>query len=581
MRWSAGCRCRAGSPSRLLLPFGANLQRGCNRIASALLALGTPLLAPCIAHADTLIDNVDGFTLDSAGRVERLSGIVVGNDGRIVQILHPGDRRTRTDYLVDGKGRVLMPGLIDSHVELMPLGFAALTLDLTPAKSLAEAQARIAAYAAAHPDRAWILGRGWDASAWGLDHGPGAADLDAAVADRPVWLISANGHAGWANSAALAAAGITAATKDPTGGRIERIMPGGKPSGILLEAAQALIGKAVPPPRPEDRDLALVVAQDLLVRRGITTVADMGTTIEDWQAYRRAGDQGGLRIRIMAYAAGTEAMSLIGGPGPSPWLYDDRLRLNGVALTLDGSLTVRGAWLKAGYADRPGAGGLPRLGETQLRNLLSRAAIDRFQVALEANGDAAVAAALDALGELAPTYKGERRWRIEGAGVIAAADVARLAPLGAIASLRPAGLAPALAEARLGTDRADDAFRWNSLAAAGVTLAFGSGAPQAVPDPWAGWSSATTRQDGAGLPFGGWHASERLTREAALAGYTIGAAFAGFAEGRFGRIAVGQRADFLLVDRDPLLAGASELRAIRLLETWIGGRKVWAAATAP
>ena len=543
-----------------------------------MLALAAALLAPDMALADTLVDNVEGFTLDRDGKVERLTGLVIGGDGRIVQVLHSGERRPgRTDYLVDGKGRVLMPGLIDSHVELIPLGFAALTLDLSPARSLAEAQGRIAAYAAAHPDRAWIIGRGWDAAVWGLGRSPTAADLDAAVSDRPVWLVSADGHAGWANSAALAAAGITAATKDPPGGRIERLMPGGKPSGALLETALALVDKSAPPPRPEDRDLALSAAQDELVKRGITAVADIGTTIEDWQAYRRAGDLGTLRLRIMAYAGGTEAMTLIGGPSPSPWLYDDRLRLNGVALTLDGSLATHGAWLKAAYADRPGATGMIRLGDTQLRNLLSRAAIDRFQVSLEANGDAAVAAALDAIAELAPTYKGERRWRIDGAQAVDAADLPRLAAAGTLAVVRPTALAPALAEARFGPERAGEAFRWASLGGGGVALALSSGAPQAVPDPWAGLAAAITRQDGSGMPFGGWHADERLTREAALAGYTSGGAYAGFAEGRFGRLAVGQRADFLLLASDPLLAGASELRAMRVLETWIGGRKVWAA----
>lgn len=532
-------------------------------------------LCPGAALADTLVDNVDGFTLDQNGAVERISGLLIGTDGRIVQVLHRGDKRPgKVDYLLDGKGRVLMPGLIDAHINLMPLGFSALTLDLSVARSLPEAQARITAYAAAHPDRAWILGRGWDAATWGRS--PTAADLDAATGNRPVWLISADGHSGWANSAALVAAGLTAANKDPAGGRIERGV-GRKLTGIVIETAMAQVEKAVPAPRPEDRDLAFTAAQNLLVKRGITAVADMGTTIEDWQSYRRAGDSGTLRIRIMAYAGGTDAMSLIGGPGPSPWLYDDRLRLNGVALAVDGAMATRGAWLKAAYTDAPATTGLPRINGTQLRNLMSRSAIDRFQVAVEANGDAASGAVLDAIGELAQTYKGERRWRIEGARAVNAKDVGRF---GAIASVQPAALAAATADARLGPARAADADRWASLAGAKVTLAFGSGAPAALPDPFAGLATATTRQDAAGQPYGGWQAQERLTREAALAAYTTGAAFAGYAEGRFGRLAVGQRADFLLVDRDPLMASASELRATRVLETWIGGRKVWAAPAA-
>ena len=282
------------------------------------LALIQAFALPAPALADTLVDNVDGVTLDATGGVDHFTGLLVGDDGRIVQVLHRGDKRPgKVDYLVDGQGRFLMPGLIDSHAHVMSIGFAALTLDLSDTKSLAEAQARIAAYAREHPDRPWILGRGWNQEAWQLGRFPTAAELDAVVADRPVWLERVDGHAGWANSRALAAAGVTALTRDPPGGKIDRILPGGKPAGVLVDAAKALVAGKVPAPRPEDRDLALAKAQDLLLARGVTAVADMGTSIEEWQSYRRAGDSGALRIRIMAYAGGTEAMTLSQNPDAS------------------------------------------------------------------------------------------------------------------------------------------------------------------------------------------------------------------------------------------------------------------------
>jgi len=526
---------------------------------------------PLPALADTLIDHVEGLTFDRAGTVERLTGIVIGNEGRIVQVLKSGDKRpARVDYLLDGKGRVLLPGLVDAHAHVMALGLTALTLDLSSTKSLAEAQARVAAYAAAHPDRAWIVGRGWDSARWGTDALPAAADLDAVVADRPVWLVSADGHAGWANGAALKAAGITPASKDPAGGRIARAAPGGRPTGALIETALALVDKVVPPPRPEDRDLALATAQDRLLASGITAVTDMGTTIEDWQTYRRAGDAGTLRLRVVAYAAGTEAMSLIGGPAPSPWLYGDRLKLNGVALTLDGGLATRGAWLKAPYADAAGQGGLSRLNPAQLRNLMSRAAIDRFQIAVEANGDAAVGAALDAVDELAQTYKGDRRWRIEGLERVDPTDTARFAAQGVVAALRPGELDPR-AGTRLGPDRSPAGWPAASLVKGGASLAFGSGTAAGAPEPFAAIAVAVNRTDPAGQP------GERIARDMALAAWTAGAAHAAFAENRFGRIAVGQQADFILVDRDPLLVGSGELAATKVLETWVSGRKVWSA----
>jgi len=540
----------------------------------AILALAAP------ARADVLIDNVTGETLDAQGSVQTFTGVLVGDDGRIEQLFRRGDKRPRNvDYIADGGGKVLLPGMIDSHAHVMSVGLAQLTLDLSDTRTLAEAQARIAAYAAAHPDRPWIIGRGWNQETWALGRFPTAAELDAAASDRPVWLLRVDGHAGWANSRALAAGGVTAATKDPPGGRIERAGPGKPPAGVLVDAAMALVEKAVPPPRPEDRDMALIEAQQYLLARGVTTVADMGTTIEDWQAFRRAGDAGRLRLRIVSYAAGTQAMELIGGPGPSLWLYQDRLKLNGVKLQIDGALGSRGAALKAPYADAPGSRGLFQLGDTQLRNLMSRAAIDNFQVAIHAIGDAANAMALDAIGELAGTYKGDRRWRIEHAQHVDPADMARFSQFGVVASMQPAHQQSdrAMAEARLGPARLAGAYAWKSLASSGARLAFGSDAPVEPPEPFAGMAIAFTRSDAQGKPFGGWQPQERLSREAALAAYTTGGAWALFAEGRLGRIAPGFRGDFVLVDRDPLLATPEELRATKVLQTWVNGEMVWKA----
>jgi hypothetical protein len=547
-----------------------------NRYALAIAALALPFPA----LADTLIDNVDGLTIDETGAVNRFTGLVIDADGRVKQVLGRGDKRPdKIDFLVDGKGRVLMPGLIDSHVHVSSIGFGALTIDLSETRSLAEAQARIAEYAKANPDRGWIIGRGWNQELWGLGRFPTAAELDSVVADRPVWLNRVDGHAGWANTKALQLAGVTAATRDPVGGSIERL-PGGKPAGVLVDNAMALVDNAVPAPRPEDRDLALAKAQDLMLARGLTAVADMGTTIEDWQSFRRAGDNGSLRVRIMSYASGTEAMELIGGPGPSPWLYADKLRINGVKLYADGALGSRGASLKAPYADAPGTRGLRVTEDTPLRNMMSRAALDKFQIAVHAIGDEGNAAVLTAIEELATTYGGDRRWRIEHAQVIDPADIARLGRHGIIASMQPVHQTSdrLMAEARLGPARLSGAYAWKSVAATGSKLAFGSDAPVELPDPWAGFAASIARQGPDGQPFGGWQPQERISREATLAAYTSDGAYAGFAEGRFGRLVKGERADFLLVDRDPLLASPSEIRATKVLQVYVGGTLAWDSA---
>lgn len=539
-------------------------------------AIGAALLAlPAAAKADTLVDNVQGETVTPDGRVESFTALRFSDDGTILAVYHKGDKLPRAQYRVDGKGRVLLPGLIDAHLHLLQLGFAALTLDLSETKSLAEAQSKIRDYAAAHPDRPWIIGRGWNQEIWGLGRFPTAAELDAAVADRPVWLERVDGHAGWGNSAALKAAGVTAATKDPGGGQIVR-GPGGAPAGVLVDNATGLVGRIVPAPRAEDRDLALATAQDLLFKRGITAAADMGTDIEDWQALRRAGDLNRLYLRVMVYAAGTEAMALIGGSGPTPWLYGDRLRMGGVKLYMDGALGSRGAWLKAPYADAPGTG-LPRLSDTQLGNLMSRAAIDHFQVAVHAIGDRANSGVLDAVEQLNLTYKGDRRWRIEHAQILDPADIARFAKLGVIASMQPVHQTSdrQMAEARLGPARLAGAYAWHSLLASGAHMAFGSDAPVELPDPFAGMAAAISREGPDSQPVGGWQPQERVTRAEALAGYTSGAAYAGFAETKFGRIAPGLRADFIFVDTDPMQASPAQIRATKVFEVWIGGGKVY------
>lgn len=540
-------------------------------LAAAALLFSSPTLA------DTLIDNVNGISVDRNGTVTRFEAILIDDEGKVRAIVPRGERAPRADYREDARGRTVIPGIIDSHVHVMGLGLGLLTVDLSDTRSLAEAQQKIGDYAAANPERPWIVGRGWNQEAWSLGRFPTAAELDAVVADRPVWLERVDGHAGWANTAALTLAGVTATTADPAGGRIERLAGGRDPSGVLVDAAMALVASHVPPPRATDRDVALHEAQELLVRSGVTAVADMGTSIDDWMTFRRAGDEGRLRVRIMAYAASVPEMTLIGGTGPTQWLYDDRLRLNGLKLSLDGALGSRGALLKAPYADDAGNRGLTLMNGTQLRNNMSRAAMEGYQVAIHAIGDAANAEALDAIDELSGDYRGDRRWRIEHAQVVDSADLTRFGRHDVIASMQPVHQTSdrLMAEARLGPDRLAGAYAWRAIDDAGASIAFGSDAPVEAPDPFAGLAAAVSREDASGQPPGGWQPEQKLSIAEALAAYTAGAAWAGFAEGRFGRLAPGERADFIVLDADPLDADAAELRRIRVLETWIGGRKVY------
>ncbi|RSU75299.1 amidohydrolase [Sphingomonas sp. S-NIH.Pt3_0716] len=558
-----------------------------------MLAAIAVLALPMPAHASGVIDNVNGIAIGPDGKIFHFGALMIDDEGKVEKLIQgryqepeykpkkpkrgqPWPERPKgPSFKLDAGGKTLIPGLIDAHGHVMGLGLSLITLDLSDTKSLAEAQAKIRAYAQENTGRKWIIGTGWNQETWGLGRFPTAAELDAAVGDIPVWLERIDGHAGWANSAAIRAAGVSATTKAPAGGRIE--MAAGKPAGVFVDKAMDLIQKVVPAPAPKDRDNALEKAQRALLAVGITGIADMGTSIEDWQAFRRSADRGALRVRIMSYAYGLDNMVLIAGPEPTPWLYDDHLRMGGIKLLLDGALGSRGAWLKADYSDAPGQRGLPMIPSTQLRNIMSRAAMDNFQVAVHAIGDAANGEILDAIQEMSDTYTGDRRWRVEHAQIIDPADLPRFARYGTIASMQPVHETSdwRMATARLGEARLKGAYAWTAMLDNKVPLAFGSDVPVESPNPFPGIAAAMSRQDARGEPAGGWMPEQKVSFEAALDGFTRQAAFAGFAEKKFGSLVPGQRADFLLIDRNIETASPTDIRGTQVLETWINGKRVY------
>lgn len=558
-----------------------------------MLAAIAALVLPMPAHASGVIDNVNGIAIGPDGKIVHFGALMIDDEGKVEKLIQgryqepeykpkkpkrgqPWPERPKgPSFKLDAGGKTLIPGLIDAHGHVMGLGLSLITLDLSDTKSLAEAQAKIRAYAQENTGRKWIIGTGWNQETWGLGRFPTAAELDAAVGDIPVWLERVDGHAGWANSAAIRAAGVSATTKAPAGGRIE--MAAGKPAGVFVDKAMDLIQKVVPAPAPKDRDNALEKAQRALLAVGITGIADMGTSIEDWQAFRRSADRGALRVRIMSYAYGLDNMVLIAGPEPTPWLYDDHLRMGGIKLLLDGALGSRGAWLKADYSDAPGQRGLPMIPSTQLRNIMSRAAMDNFQVAVHAIGDAANGEILDAIQEMSDTYTGDRRWRVEHAQIIDPADLPRFARYGTIASMQPVHETSdwRMATARLGEARLKGAYAWKAMLDNHVPLAFGSDVPVESPNPFPGIAAAMSRQDAKGEPAGGWLPEQKVGFEVALDGFTRQAAFAGFAEKKFGSLVPGQRADFLLIDRNIETASPTDIRGTQVLETWINGKRVY------
>ena len=540
-----------------------------------LLALAAALLASA-ANADTLVSNVNGIQVGADGKLQHFRGLVVTDDGKVrLTIAHPElVKLAGITSTVDGGGRTLLPGLIDAHGHVLGLGFYALQLDLVGTSSLDDLKQRLRTYAAANPDRPWITGFGWNQELWPHKSFPTAADLDSVVPDRPVVLERVDGHALVANSAAMKAAGVTAATPSPAGGRIE--------NGLFVDNAMALVSKSVPAATAAENDAALVKAQDILLGYGITGVGSVSTSLADWHAMKRLGEAGRLNVRLMVYADELKLLPEV--PHPTPWLDGDKLRMVGIKFYADGAMGSRGAWLKQPYADKD-TRGLQFHSDAELADMHKRAAEAGFQIATHAIGDAAIAQVIASYERLSKQYGANRRWRIEHLQKADPADIPRLAPAGIIASMQPTHQTSdrLMAEKRLGPDRLAGSYAWQSVLKSGGRLAFGSDFPVESPNPFPGLAAAVSRQDMQGQPPGGWLPSERLTFAEALDAFTRGAAYAGFAEDKIGSLEPGKWADFILIDRDPTKVDAQTLARTEVVETWVAGKKVWArpaAATA-
>jgi predicted amidohydrolase YtcJ len=478
---------------------------------------------------------------------------------------HPGAR------VVDYGDATILPGLTDAHGHLYGLG---LSLDTVPlyAASVDEVVARVKERAARAATGEWILGRGWDQNRWPGKQFPTSAVLDAAVPDHPVWLRRVDGHAGWANGAAMRAAGVTASTKDPEGGRIIRDA-NGNPTGVFVDAAQSLIDRAVPPPSFELRKRQVLAAAQTIAKNGLTEMHDAGADGETIRAVRELVDEKRFPIRIYIMV-GDDAALL------NTWFaqgklidYGGRMTVRAVKLYADGALGSRGAALLAPYSDDPGNVGLLVSKPEHLLDVAKRAKAAGFQVNTHAIGDRGVRNVLDAYEGAGVTSAD--RWRIEHYQVVVPPDFARTAHDGIIASMQPTHATSDMpwAESRLGPERIKGAYAWRTVLNDGISLALGSDFPVEDVNPFFGIYSAVTRQDQSGNPPGGWYPEQRLTLAEAVRGFTIGAAYAAFEEGSRGTIEPGKLADFTVVEGD-FYSMASIFKA-KVRATIVDGRVVY------
>jgi predicted amidohydrolase YtcJ len=554
-------------------------------LATTLLLLSPiGLLASCreAPSEPALLDSgarilLHGGTIHTGDPAQPLVEALVLEHGRVVVA---GSRAEAEVYregaeIVDLGGAAVTPGLIDAHLHLEGIGWRELRLDLTGTRSLGEVQEALRRYAEAHPELTWIRGRGWDQNDWARAEWPTAADLDAVVPDRPVTLSRIDGHALWANGAALEAAGIDASTPDPEGGRLLRD-EAEVPTGILVDNAELLVEEVIPPPSREERKEALLAGAQACTRAGLTMVHDMGVDREGLELYRELLEEGRLPLRVAVY---------IGGPGE---LLDEylergpesggRLSVRGVKLYADGALGSRGAALLEDYADEEGNRGLLVTAPEEIESITESCLRSGLQVATHAIGDRANRLVLEAYARALEAVPGARdpRLRMEHAQILHPDDIPRFAELGVIASMQPTHAtsdAP-WAGRRVGSERLAGAYAWRSLRERGALLAFGSDAPVESERPALGLLAGITRQDPEGRPPGGFLPEERLSAGETLAAFTRGAAYASYDEGRLGMLRVGFVADLVLWPEDPLALPPAELPGLEPLRVLSGGRTV-------
>lgn len=550
------------------------------RIPKLAALLFVALLLPLNALCETLLlHNIRGaHIVDSdvpGAGVEKFSAIAFG-DGKVLAL---GDAeqlagRYKDARKIDGRGYGLIPGLIDAHGHMSALGFLQREIDLRD-MSFADTLKAVEQFAAGGAGDSWITGRGWNQVLWTGKHWPTAADLDALEVAQPVWLRRVDGHAGWANSAALRAAGIDSETEAPPGGEILRD-DRGRPSGILIDNAMELMEKAIPAPSAAGRQAALAAAFELSLANGLTSVHDAGIDGATYRAYRALAERDAIPMRVypMVMAGTGEFEQLLErGTLGSP---ESRLFIRSIKISADGALGSRGAAMLKDYRDQPGHRGLLLHRDTELDRYFATALERGFQINVHAIGDRANRQVLDKFEKFGG---GDRyRHRIEHAQILDPADIPRLRELELIASMQPihATSDMNMAADRVGEARLVGAYAWRTLLEGGIRIAAGSDFPVEPVNPFFGIHAAVTRRDREGQPRGGWIPGQKMRLAEALRAFTLDAAYAAHQEQVIGNLAPGKAADFLLLDRDIFATEPQDLWRTRVLETWVAGERVYA-----
>src|SRR6266481_6393410 len=555
-------------------------------ILSALLLNLTPSYSP-VDSADLVFKNGNIYTANEG--MPRAQAVAVKGDrivfvgsNNAVQKLVGKDTR-----VVDLHGNTVLPGLTDAHHHLSGVGFREMTLNLEGITNLQDFLAKVKARVDQAKPGEWVTGRGWIETFWTPPVFPTRWDLDKVAPNNPLILQRADGHGTVVNSAALKIAGITKDTPSPFGGEISKDKQSGEPNGMLLDAAQGLVRRHVPPTSRADAERAVVLGVQRDIGLGWTQVQNPGGSYEDIDIYRKLYGEGRIKLRIykVLSAPGKEAQRLL-SEGPIIGAYGNRLTVRALKFYADGSLGSRSAALLQPYSDAPNTSGFLTIKEEDLLPVLEEALRKGIQCETHAIGDKGNRFILDeyekALEAVPPDQRkiADPRWRVEHSQIVNPLDIPRFKKLGIIPSMQASHAIGDLhfAPARLGIKRLEGAYAWNSFVKSGVIVPGGSDAPVERGEPMIEFYAAVARKDIKGWSGEGWHPEEALPREQALKMLTIWPAYSAFEENLRGTIEVGKLADLTVLSADIMTIPEMDILKTHCVMTVIGGEIVYQAA---
>jgi predicted amidohydrolase YtcJ len=543
-----------------------------------------PLPVTQSAAADIVFKNGNVYTADA--KTPRAQAIAVTKD----RIVFVGSNESAQKFVgaktrvVDLKGATVLPGFADAHQHLSGVGFREMTLNLEGTMSLEDFLAKVKARVDQAKPGEWVTGRGWIETHWTPPVFPTRWDLDKVAPNNPVVLGRADGHGAVANSAALNLGGIDTSTPNPFGGEISKDKQSGEPNGMLLDAAQGLVRRRIPPTSAADAERAVVLGVKRNIELGWTQIQDAGGSYTDVEIFKKLYAAGTIKLRIYkaVYGPGPNATRLI-QEGPTIGAFDNRFTVRTIKVVSDGALGSRGAALLGPYSDKSDTSGFLTVKAEELRPMLIDALRKGIQVETHAIGDRANRFILD---EYETAFKAvpasqrkvaDPRWRVEHAQIVNPADIPRFAKLGVIPSMQPSHAIGDLffAPGRLGIARLTGAYAWETFIKSGVVIAGGSDAPVERGEPMIEFYAAVARKDQKGFSGEGWHPEEAVSRADALKMFTLWPAYAAFEEKLRGSLEVGKLADLTVLSADIMTIPEPEILKTRCVMTVINGEIVY------